>query len=133
MIQLLGLLSGTQLSSWHINSASWVVPHNACSVHVCWMSTCCVPRSHGHGGCCGVGTLADPGPSEPPSRTCAPSFLPGNPSPAVPGRKDGPPDIHLINCFLSVHLGCPSPSPLNSKQTFKNEQAISGNNIHDIQ
>lgn len=66
-----------------------------------------------------------------PLRTCAPPFLPY--SPTASGRNDGPHDIHFISCFLYVHLGCPIPSPQKSKYTLKNEQAICGNNIHDIQ
>lgn len=34
----------------------------------------------------------------------------------------------IISCFLYVYLG-----PQNSKYTFKNKQAINGNNIHDMQ
>ena len=53
--------------------------------------------------------------------------------PIASGRKASPPDVYFINRFLYVYLGCPIPSPQNSKYTFIKEQAFNGNSIHNIQ
>lgn len=108
---------------------------------VCCTSIGCIPGktalgSRGCEGCHAAGAPADPAPGGPawlpsPLRVCAPSCLPAGPT--VSEKKAGPHDVYFINCFLYVYLGCPMPSPQNSKYTFKNEQAINRNNIHNIQ
>lgn len=49
-------------------------------------------------------------------------------SPTAFGRKAGPHDAYATSCFLYVHL-----DPQTSKFTFRNKQAIYGNDMRDIQ
>lgn len=110
------------------------------SIRVCVVSICCLPGKTASGscgcwGCPGVGAARcggprRPGPGDWAWLPCPPGACPFIPAAqaAAFGRKAGPCDVCVISCFLYGHVG-----PQNSKCTFKNEQAINGNNIHDIQ